>query len=204
MQKTVTAILLLATLLLLPSAALPAKDRALEGLEALRRGFAGMQDFSAEITQEKQLSLMKRKMTAKGIVRFRKPGSFYMEIYPPYASRLLLKDNVLEVFQPGEGIRQRIVLPPEESLERWFGYLSRPLTALPEGMNVRAERRDGEWTLHILPQGKGGVKEVQIDFEGDGKLKRVAIEEANRDRTVIRFHNLRPNTGLTDKSFALE
>jgi outer membrane lipoprotein carrier protein len=204
MRITVSTILLLATLLLLPAAALSSRDQTLEGLETLRRGLAGMQDFSADITQEKQLSLLKRKMTARGVVRFKKPGSFFMEIYPPYASRLLVKENVLEIFQPGEGIRQRIPLPPEESLDRWFGYLSRPVTALPEGMTIRAERRYGEWNLHILPQGKGGVKEVQIDFGVDGKLRRLAIEERNRDRTVIRFHNLRPNAGLQDKDFLLE
>ena len=36
---------------------------------------------------------MKQKMTSKGVVRFKKPDIFYMEFYPPHASRLLLKDN---------------------------------------------------------------------------------------------------------------
>jgi outer membrane lipoprotein carrier protein len=59
----------------------------------LRKTFVGINDFTAQITQEKQLSLMKRKMVASGEVRFKKPDTFYMELYSPYASRVLLKDN---------------------------------------------------------------------------------------------------------------
>ncbi|HJV65292.1 MAG TPA: outer membrane lipoprotein carrier protein LolA, partial [Geomonas sp.] len=46
-----------------------AADPAVEALETLRRGFAGTSDFTAEITQEKHLALMKKKMVSKGTVR---------------------------------------------------------------------------------------------------------------------------------------
>jgi outer membrane lipoprotein carrier protein len=67
-----------------------ALGKELESLELLRRCFVDVADFTAEITQEKQLTLLKRTMTARGTVRFKKPDLFFMEIYPPYASRLLL------------------------------------------------------------------------------------------------------------------
>lgn len=199
-----TLFLLLAMILAFASSACASGDPTLEGLEVLRRGFAGMRDFTADITQEKQISLMKQRLTAKGVVRFKKPGSFYMELYPPYASRLVLKDNVLEILLPAEGVRDRFVLPPEESLDRWFAYLARPVTTLPKGADVHAERRDGDWTLRISPRGKGGVRELQLAFRGNGKLQRLTIEERNLDRTVIRFLNLRTNTGLCERDFVLQ
>ena len=62
----------------------------LEGLEALRKGFLDTNDFTADISQEKRLSVMKRSMLMTGTVRFRKPDLFYMEINPtsgqPYAA----------------------------------------------------------------------------------------------------------------------
>ncbi|KAF0219591.1 MAG: outer membrane lipoprotein carrier [Geobacteraceae bacterium] len=177
------------------------QNRALEALEVLRRGFADMTDFTAEIVQEKQIALMKQKMVSKGVVRFKKPGMFAMELYPPYASRLLLRDNVMTLRFPAEGVTERIVLPPEESLERWFAYLDKPVTALPDGVDARAERQGGTWTLQIFPRNKGGVKEVQLTFEGDGRLKRLAVLERNRDRTVIRFATMRRNVGLKESDF---
>lgn len=202
MKKTL--LLLLILFLCATSAALAARNPALEGLETLRRGFADLSDFTAEITQEKQLSLMKRKMVSKGVVRFKKPGIFYMELYPPHASRLRLQDNLLTIRLPKEGVTDRITLPPEEGLERWFTYLARPVTALPEGVEVRGERKGELWNLRIIPGSKGGVGELRLVFDGEGRIRSLAIEERNGDRTVIRFHNLRRNVGLKEQDFQVE
>ena len=124
----------------------------LEGLELLRRGFAGMTDFTAEITQEKQLSLMKKKLTSSGRVRFRRPGTFFMEIFAPYPSRLLLENSDLTIFYPAQKSRQKIPLPVGEGLGQWFAYLDKPITSLPEGVRMQADRQ-GENCLSAPPPG---------------------------------------------------
>jgi outer membrane lipoprotein carrier protein len=176
----------------------------LQGLEVLRRSFSGITDFTAEITQEKQIALMKKKIVVNGIVRFKKPDAFYMELYPPYASRLLLRDTSLAMFLPAENVRNNIVLPPEQSLRRWFAYLGRPATSLPDGVEIHAETRDKLTTLQITPRQKGAVKELRLTFLENGNLSRFVIEEQNRDRTVLNFRNMRRNVGLTEKDFRLE
>ena len=137
-------------------------------------------------------------------IRFKKPGIFYMELYPPHASRLRLQGNVLTIRLPKEGVTDRLTLPQEESLERWFAYLARPITVLPEGVDVRAEHRGGLWTLRISPGEKGGVQSLQLVFDGEGGIKRLAIDEKNGDRTVIRFHDFRRNVGLGEHDFQVE
>jgi outer membrane lipoprotein carrier protein len=204
MKNATIMLLSIIVLFSLTGAVHAAANPALEALETLRRGFAEVSDFTAEISQEKQLSLMKRKMISRGVVRFKKPGIFYMELYPPHASRLRLQDNVLTVRLPKEGVIDRIPLPPEEGLERWFAYLSRPVTTLPEGVEVRGERQGDFWTLSIVPGGKGGVRELRLVFDREGRIKRLAIEEKNNDRTVIRFHAMRRNVGLTERDFQVE
>jgi len=196
--------LILIVIFCVASPAPAAQNPALEALETLRRGFADISDFTAEITQEKQLALMKQKMVSRGMVRFKKSGIFYMELYPPHASRLRLKNNILTVRYPKEGITDRITIPPEEGLEKWFAYLASPVTTLPEGVDVRADRQGNLWTLRILPGSKGGVKELRLVFDGEGIIKMLAITEKNSDRTVIKFHNIRRNTGLKEQDFTVE
>ncbi len=176
----------------------------LEGLEAMRRSFAGLSDFSAEITQEKQLSLLRKKLVMHGRVRFRKPDLFLMELDPPYASRLLMRDSVVEQAAERAARPNRIPLPPEQGLKRWFDNLSRPVTAIPDGMKVRAELNGGVYTLAITPPGGGQVRELVLAFLGDGTLRRLVIEERSGDRSTITFKRLKRNQGLTDRDFRLE
>ncbi|HEX9023482.1 MAG TPA: outer membrane lipoprotein carrier protein LolA [Geobacteraceae bacterium] len=175
-----------------------------EGLELARRGFSGMTDFTADITQEKQIALLRRAQTSTGQVRFRRPDTFYMEVNPPFASRMLLKDNVLTMLLPAEGITQKTVLPPEEGLRHWFALLDRPVARLPEGVDIRADRRAGAITLRIIPATKKGVKELKVTLYEDGRPRRLIIEEQNRDRTVINFLRVKKNVGLTEKDFRVE
>lgn len=154
-MKTLLHLLLACGLML---SALPVQARSLtpvEGLEALRRSFSNLQDFTADLTQEKQLSIMKKKLVMQGQIRFKKPDRFYMELVPPYSSKVLLKDTVLQQRLGNQGELQRIVLPPEQGLSRWFATLSKPVTAVPEGMEVRADQSGAQTSITIRPA-KGG------------------------------------------------
>ncbi len=195
-----SALLLLAT----GSSAYARQIQPLEGLEALRKAFEGVTDFTAEISQEKQLSLMKRTLTMKGRVRFRKPDLFYMEINSPYASRMLLRDSTIEQVMGNSSERNMIVLPPEQGLKRWFSKISVPIVKLPEGMQVQSDYTATLYTVTLTPQGKGQVKELTIVFSEDGSVRRLVISEQNGDRAVMTFNKVRRNVGLTDKDFSLD
>lgn len=198
---------LILTTVLLFCLVLPVHARPLpplEGLEALRKAFVGITDFTAEITQEKRLSLMKRTMSMNGTVRFRKPDLFYLEITAPYASRMLLRDNIIEQAMGKSSERNRIVLPPEQGLKKWFSKLTQPVSALPEGMSIQADLTNAVYTLTIAPQGKGQVKEITIVFLGDGTIKRLVINEQNGDRATMTMKKVRRNVGLTERDFRLE
>jgi outer membrane lipoprotein carrier protein len=200
----IVKILLLTVALLIPVSAQAANDLAQQALEVLRRGFAGTADFTAEITQEKQLSLMRQKLVSKGVVRFKKPDAFYMELYAPQASRLLLKDNVMTIRYMGQGTTNRVVLPPEEGLKKWFVYLAKPVNSLPEGMGVQAEHQGNNWVLKLFPKSQGAVQQLSLSFDSEGQIGKIEIDERNRDRTVIRFSKIKRNVGLRDRDFRVE
>jgi outer membrane lipoprotein carrier protein len=199
--------LMTATLCLVSGFAVSAHARSispLEGLEALRKGFSGISDFTAEITQEKRLKLMKRSMVMTGTVRFRKPDQFFMELNPPYAARMLLRDTVIEQSSGREGEKNRMMLPPDQGLKQWFSRLAAPVTTLPEGVVIRADLTNGLYTLGIAPQGRGQIKELTIAFQEDGTVRRFVITEQNGDRASMTFKKVRRNVGLSEKDFRLD
>ena len=175
-----------------------------EGMEALRRGFAGISDFTADITQEKRLSLMKRTMVMNGSLRFKKPDLFFMEINPPFKSRMLLRDSIIEQTAGREKTPTRIVLPPEQGLKQWFSKLAAPVTSLPDGVAVQADLTNSVYTLTIASQGKGQVKDISIVFLADGTIRRLVINEQNGDRATMTLKKVRRNVGLTERDFRLE
>lgn len=175
-----------------------------EGMEALRRGFAGISDFTADITQEKRLSLMKRTMVMNGSLRFKKPDLFFMEINPPFKSRMLLRDSIIEQTAGREKTPTRIVLPPEQGLKQWFSKLTAPVTSLPDGVAVQADLTNSVYTLTIASQGKGQVKDISIVFLADGTIRRLVINEQNGDRATMTLKKVRRNVGLTERDFRLE
>lgn len=175
-----------------------------EGLEALRRGFAGINDFTADITQEKRLSLMKRNMVMSGSLRFKKPDLFYMEIHPPFSNRMLLRDNVIEQVSGRERTPSRIALPPEQGLKQWFSRLASPVTSLPDGVLAQADLTNSVYTVTISPQGKGQVKNISFVFMEDGTMRRLVIIEQNGDRAIMTLKNVRRNVGLSERDFRLE
>ena len=188
-------------------ASTPAHARSippLEGLEALRKGFAGTSDFTAEIIQEKRLSLMKRTLVMTGTVRFRKPDQFFMEINAPFASRMLLRDTAIEQATGRAGEKSRIILPPEQGLKSWFLKLTAPVTSVPDGVTIQADLTNGIYTLGIAPQGKGQIKELTLVFQEDGTIRRLTISEQNGDRASMTFKKVRRNTGLAEKDFRLD
>jgi outer membrane lipoprotein carrier protein len=203
-MKSAYPFLLLLALLLVSS---PCQARAIspvEGLEALRRGFAGITDFTADITQEKRLSLMKRTMVMSGSLRFKKPDLFFMEIAPPFNGRMLLRDSSIEQVAGRGGKPTRIALPPEQGLKQWFTRLAAPITSLPDGMAVQADLTNAVYTVTIAPSGKGQVKDIAIVFLGDGTIRRLVINERNGDRATMTLKKVRRNVGLTERDFRLE
>jgi len=58
--------------------------------------------------------------------------------------------------------------------------------------------------MQIFPLSKGAVQQLTLNFDQDGKLSRIVIEERNRDRTTLTFKRMRRNVGLQEKDFKIE
>ncbi|MCL2761409.1 MAG: outer membrane lipoprotein carrier protein LolA, partial [Desulfuromonadales bacterium] len=148
-------------------------------------------------------SIMKKNLVSTGIVRFKKPDLFYMELKPPHASKMVLRDASVEVFIPQDNSRQQITLPGDGGLKHWLGLLDQPIRSVPENMSITAQNSGDIQTVTISPQKKGQIKAITITSGRDGKPKRLQISERNGNYTSITFKNLRANIGLTEKDFKI-
>ncbi len=194
-------------ILFLAAFAVPATARTLtpvEGLEALRLSFAGMNDFTADLVQVKHLSIMKKKLVMQGRIRFRKPDLFFMELVPPYTARVLLRDAVLQQKMGENGELQRIVLPSEQGLSHWFATVAKPVTRVPDGMEIRADKTGQLTTISIKPTSGGQLKELTVFLHNDGTVRKLLLLERTGDRTEMNFQKIKRNVGLTVADFSLE
>lgn len=96
------------------------------------------------------------------------------------------------------------MLPPEQGLSRWFATVSRPITSIPEGMEVRAEQNGSLTSVVIRPAKGGQLKELTLVLQDDGTVRKLVLEERAGDRTVMTFRKTRRNIGLTEADFRLE
>lgn len=90
---------ILVVLLLMP---LPVKNATPMGAEEvvkrLREVQAKTKDFSADLHQEKKLSLMKEKIVSRGRIRFKKPDKVFIEFFHPEPSRMVFDGKTVLLY----------------------------------------------------------------------------------------------------------
>jgi outer membrane lipoprotein carrier protein len=82
--------------------------------------------------------------------------------------------------------------------------LAKPITAVPEGMEVRADQNGSQTSVTIRPAKNGQLKELTVVLNDDGTVRKLVLEERGGDTTTMTFRKTRKNIGLTDADFRLE
>ena len=108
----------------------------------------------------------------------------------------------MTLWLPAQSEIQKVVLPPEQGLDKWLAYLDKPVSEAPEWVDLKAEKKGKIWTLRVTPRKKAGMKELQLSYNLEGQINRIVINENNGDRTDIKFSNMRRNVGLKDQDFS--
>ncbi len=201
-MKLPVSFLISALLLLISSTpSLSLAISPLEGIEALRSTLEGITDFTADFSQEKRISLLKRPISTNGSIKFKKPDVFLMKTRPPFEGEILMRDNLIEQKLGGENRRNRLILSSDQGLKKWFSKLSIPMKKIPDDMAIQAELNDSLYTLAISPKGKGSLKKITVSFHKNGEIRRLVISEKNGDSSILTLKNMKLNQGLSEKDF---
>ncbi len=182
-------------------------------LELMDRRVAKIRDFTADFEERKTTAILKKPLVSQGKVKVTGTGSRWDTI-SPHPSTLVLNADRIRIYYPRRSTLEEysldeklkwLALSPLPKLADLIGRFTIeriPVADLVMGdsnstyMGLRLTPRDatiGEYLYHV---------DVVLNTTA-AHMVRVEIADADGDRTVISFSNVRMNTGLEEKDIEL-
>lgn len=198
-------LLLLIFFILMP---LPVKGATPMGAEEvvkrLREVQAKTKDFSADLHQEKKLSLMKEKIVSRGRIRFKKPDKVSIEFFHPEPSQMVFDGKTVLLYYKEEKMAERYSLRSNPLTERYLVFSKDPFQEKLAGWKI-VEDRESFLVIEIIPKVKDPLfvkTRLQVSKKNWMVIGMEMIEK-NGDTTSIRYSNMKVNTGLIDSDFEI-
>ena len=198
-------LLFLISLLLMP---LPIKGAtpmgADEVVKRLREVQEKTKDFSADLHQEKKLSLMKEKIVSRGRIRFKKPDKVSIEFLHPESSQMVFDGKTVLLYYKEEKLAERYSLRSNPMAERYLLFSKDPFQEKLAEWRI-LEDRESFLVMEIIPKVKDPlfVKTRLRVSKKDWMVIGMEMIEKNGDTTSIRYSNMKVNIGLTDSDFEI-
>jgi outer membrane lipoprotein carrier protein len=198
-------LLILISLLLIP---LPIKGATPMGAEEVVKRLREVQektkDFSADLHQEKKLSLMKEKIVSRGRIRFKKPDKVSIEFFHPESSQMVFDGKTILLYYKEEKLAERYSLRSNPMAERYLLFSKDPFQEKLAEWRI-LEDRESFLVMEIIPKVKDPlfVKTRLRVSKKDWMVIGMEMIEKNGDTTSIRYSNMKVNIGLTDSDFEI-
>jgi outer membrane lipoprotein carrier protein len=198
-------LLILIALLLSPLPLVGAqKMGADEVVQRLKESREKTRDFSADLLQEKKVSLLKEKVVSRGRIRFKKPNQFFIEFFHPESSQMAFDGKTLLLYFKEEKMAERYQVHANPIVEKYLLFSKNPFQEKLAGWKI-VEDRESVLVMEILPKVKEAlfVKTRLWVSKKDWMVVAMEMVERNGDATFLRYSNMRVNTGLTDSDFQI-
>jgi outer membrane lipoprotein carrier protein len=198
-------LLILVSLLWIPLTAKGAAPiSADEVVKRLREIQEKTKDFSADIHQEKKLSLLKEKIISRGKIRFKKPDKVSIEFFHPESSQMVFDGKTVLLYYKEEKLAERYSLRSNPIAERYLLFSKDPFQEKLAEWKI-LEDRESFLVMEITPKVKDPlfVKTRLRVSKKDWMLIGMDMVEKNGDTTSIRYSNMKVNTGLTESDFEI-
>lgn len=197
--------LILVSLLSIPLTAKGATPiSADEVVKRLKEVQAKTKDFSADIHQEKKLSLLKDKIVSRGRIRFKKPDKVSIEFFHPESSQMVFDGKTALLYYKEEKLAERYSLRSNPIAERYLLFSKDPFQEKLAEWKI-LEDRESFLVMEIIPKVKDPlfVKTRLRVSKKDWMVIGMEMVEKNGDTTSIRYSNMKVNTGLTESDFEI-
>jgi outer membrane lipoprotein carrier protein len=170
----------------------------------LTRAQEEVEDFAANLVQEKRISLLRRDIVSHGMIEFKRPNKVLIELFDPDPSLMVVDGNSLWLYFKRERVAQRYEVENNPMLKRFLMILENPFKGGWE--KLASIRKEGDLVvLDVVPE------EVEAIFSKitlwvstqDWLIRKLALYEKSGDLTILSYNNIRVNTGIPDSRFRI-
>ena len=197
-----------------PAATQMAEPALLKELEALQTKLASIQDFTTEFTQEKHTPLLRKPLISSGQIRMAGQVMRW-DTTKPAPSSMLITDKTIELFYPKQKLLEvypiddqlgRLAASPVPRIDMMQQHFS--FARLPAGDVDPSATDDRFLGVELLPKQetlKEHIDHVRLLVDRQsGYLRSMEMVDSDGDRTVIRFAQVRMNTGINPADLKLD
>jgi len=198
-------LLVLIFLFLMPFQAMGAQEINVdEVIQRLREVREKTKDFSADLIQEKKVSLLKEKVVSKGRIRYKKPDHFFIEFFHPESSQMVFDGKTLLLYFKEEKMAERYRIQANPIVEKYLLFSKDPFQEKLAQWKI-TEDRGPFLVMEVLPKEKEAlfIKTRLWISKKDWMVSGMEMVGRNGDTTLLRYLNIRMNTGLTDSDFQI-
>lgn len=175
-----------------------------EVVNRLRTSREQTKDFTADLIQEKKVSLLREKVISKGRIRFKHPNKISIEFFHPESSQMVFDGRTLLFYFKEEKIAERYQVGDNPVIEKYLFFSKDPFQEKLAQWKI-AEDWESIVVMEILPKVKEAlfVKTRLWVSKKDWMVIGMEMVERNGDTTLLRYSNLKVNSGLTDSDFEI-
>jgi len=161
-------------------------------------------DFSADLYQEKKLSLLREKIISRGNIRFKKPDKVSIEFFHPETSQMVFDGKTVLLYFKEEKLAERYSVRSNPIAERYLLFSKDPFQEKLAEWKI-IEDRDSFLVMEIYPKVKDPLFVKTRLWVSKKSWMVIGMEmiEKNGDTTSIRYSNMKVNTGLKDSDFEI-
>ena len=165
------------------------------GLVELLQQFAQQQQSTADFTEEKRTSFLRKPIISSGYLQFIAPNKLYKIIQQPENVSQKITGNELEIKERNKTHTIDLTEHPEFSviLRSIMSLLSGDHAALKKDFKMAFNKVKSLWTLKLIPHDSYIASYVDsIEMSGNkDKLTKIIVNETNKDRSITFIKNHR-------------
>ena len=176
-------------------------DEVIQRLKEVRER---TKDFSADLLQERTISLLKRKMVSQGQIRYKFPDKFCIEFFQPEPSLILFDGKTFLTYLKEEKVAERYHVHSNPTVEKYLLFSQDPFQEKWAQWKI-VEDQESFLVMEILPKGEDFLfaKTRFWISKKDWMVTGMEIVEKNGDTTLLLYSNIQLNAGLTDSDFKI-